>query len=154
MELEFTAMEGAAKSGDELATEDAAKYGDGQKERWPGGDPACVIRTEAASGDYTVDMRMKLQALIPTVEHAEETDFGAEMPRVAGDLKEGLGTGVKEQVVDEPFVLQGERSQFPRQREDSMDVGRGQQLLFARLEPAPACVALAPRAMAISTRVI
>src|ERR1700745_1039551 len=101
MELEFTAMEGAAKSGDELATEDAAKYGDGQKERSPGGDPAYVIRTEAASGDYTVDMRMKLQALIPTVEHAEDTDFGAGMTRVAGDLKEGLGTGVKEKVGDE-----------------------------------------------------
>lgn len=60
MELEFTAMKCAAKSGDELATEDAAKYGDGQKERSPGGDPACVVRGEAAGGNDTVDMRMKL----------------------------------------------------------------------------------------------
>src|ERR1017187_2737027 len=35
-----------------------------------------------------------------------------------------------------------------------MDVASGQQFPFARLEPAPARVALAPRAMAISTRVV
>src|SRR5271165_412874 len=87
MELEFTAMDGAAKSGDELATEDAAKYSDGQEEGAPGGDPAGVIWSEAAGCNYAVDMRMKLQALIPTVEHAEETDLGSKMPGIASDLK-------------------------------------------------------------------
>jgi hypothetical protein len=48
---------------------------------------------------------MKLQALIPAVEHAEETDLGSKMPWIAGDLKQGLSAGVKEQVVDEPLVL-------------------------------------------------
>ena len=65
-----------------------------------------MIRSEAAGGNDAVDMRMKLQALIPAVEHAEEADLGTEMPRIAGDLKQGLGAGVKEQVVDEPLVLQ------------------------------------------------
>ena len=40
VELELTAMEGAAKSGDELAAEDAAEHADGQEEGAPGGDPA------------------------------------------------------------------------------------------------------------------
>ena len=71
-------------------------------------------------------MRMKLQALIPTVKHAEETDLGSKMPWIAGDFKQGLSTGVKEQGVDEPLVLQGERSQFARQGEDGMDVAGGQ----------------------------
>jgi hypothetical protein len=30
---------------------------------------------------------MKLQALIPTVEHAEETDLGTKMPGIVSDLK-------------------------------------------------------------------
>jgi hypothetical protein len=57
---------------------------------------------------------MKLQALIPTMEHAEETDLGSKMPGIAGYLKQGLSAGVKEQVVDEPLVLQREWGQFPR----------------------------------------
>jgi hypothetical protein len=77
------------------------------------------------------------------MEHAEETDLGSKMPWIAGDLKQGLSAGVKEQVVDQPFVLQCERGQFPRQSEDGMDIASGQQFPFARLEPAQARVALA-----------
>ena len=59
---------------------------------------------------------------------------------------------MEEQVVDGPLVLQGERSQFARQGEDGMDIASGQQFPFALLEPATARVALAPRAMPVSTR--
>ena len=109
-----------------------------------------MIRRKAAGGNDAVDVRMKLQALIPAVKHAEETDLGTEMPWIAGDFKQSLCTGVEEQVVDEPLVLQCERSQFPRQREDGMYVASGQELAFARLEPASARVALAPWAVAIA----
>jgi len=64
-----------------------------------------VIWSETAGGDHAVDMWMKLQALVPAMEHAEETDLGSKMPWIAGDLKQGLSAGVKEQVVDEPLVL-------------------------------------------------
>src|ERR1019366_1125793 len=40
VELEFTSLKGVAKSGDELAAENAAKHADGQEEGTPGGDPA------------------------------------------------------------------------------------------------------------------
>ena len=154
VELERTSMEGVAKSFDELASEDTAEHADGQKEGAPGGDPAGVIRSEAAGGKYAVDMGMKLQALIPAMEHAEEADLGAKMPGIASDLKQGLGAGVKEQVVDEPLVLQCKRGQFPRQSENGMDVASGQQFPLARLEPAQARVALAPWAMPVSARVV
>ena len=71
-----------------------------------------MVRSEAAGRNDAVDMRMKLQALSPTVEHAEEADLGTEVSRIAGDLKQGLSARVKEQVVDEPLVLQRERGQF------------------------------------------
>src|SRR5579863_8744621 len=39
VELEFTAIEGAANCGDELAPEDAAEHADGKEEGTPGRDP-------------------------------------------------------------------------------------------------------------------
>ena len=93
---------------------------------------------------------MKLQALIPAMEHAEETDFGTEMAWITSDFKQCLSAGMEQQAVDQPLVLQGKRSQFARQCEDGMDVAGGQQFPFARLEPAPARVALASWAMPVS----
>jgi hypothetical protein len=113
-----------------------------------------VVRSEAACGKYTVNVRVKLQALIPAMEHAEETDLGTEMPWITSDFKQGLCAGMEEQVVDESLVLQGEWGQFPWQSEHSMDIASGQQFPFARLEPAPARVALASWAMSVSTGVV
>jgi hypothetical protein len=87
-ELKLTSMEGVAKSGDELAAEDAAENANGQEEGAPRGDPVGMIWSQAAGGNDAVDMRMKLQALIPTVEHAEETDLGAKVSRIASDLQQ------------------------------------------------------------------
>jgi hypothetical protein len=95
VELERTSMKGVAESGDELAAEDAAEHADGQEEGAPGGDPVCMIRRKAASGNDAVDMRMKLQSLIPTVEHGEEADLGSKVPGIAGDFKQGLGAGLE-----------------------------------------------------------
>src|ERR1039458_7297950 len=147
-------MEGVAKSVDELAAEDTAEHADGQEEGAPGGDPSGVIRRQTTGGQYAVDMGMKLQALIPGVQHAEEANLGTEMPGIASDLKQGLGAGMKQQVVNQPLVLQCERGEFPRQGEDGVYIASGQEFLFPRLEPAQARVALAARAMAVSARVI
>ena len=88
------------------------------------------------------------------MEHAEETDLGSQVAWIAGDLQQSWSTGVEQQVVDQPFILQGERSQFPRQREDDVHVAGGQQLAFPRLEPAPAGVALTLGAVPVSARVV
>jgi hypothetical protein len=60
---------------------------------------------------------------------------------------------VKEQVMDEPFVLERERGQFPRQRENGVHIASGQQFPLARLEPAHARVALTSWAMPVLARV-
>ena len=91
-----------------------------------------MVRDDAAGGNDAVDVGMKLQALIPAMEHAEETDLGTEMPWIAGDFRQGLSARVKEQVIDESLVLQGERGQFARQSEDRVDVAIGQKFPFAR----------------------
>ena len=154
MKEKLASLEGVAQSFDELAAEDAAEHADGQEEGAARCDPSCVIWIEASGGNDAVDMGMKLQALIPTMEHAEETDLGAKMAWIASDFKQGLGARVEEQVVDESLVLQCERSQFARQSEDGVNVACGQQFPFARPEPATARVALASRAMPVSARVV
>jgi hypothetical protein len=73
---------------------------------------------------------------------------------ITSDFKQCLSAGVKEQVVDEPLVLQGKRGQFPRQSEHGMDVASGQQFPLARFEPAPARVAVASWAMPVSAGVV
>ena len=113
-----------------------------------------MIRRKAAGGNDAVTVGMKLQALIPAMEHAEEADLGSKVTRIAGDLQQCRGAGLKEQVIDKPLVLQCERGQFPRQCEDGVHIASGQQFAFARLEPASTRVALASWAMPISTRVV
>ena len=109
-----------------------------------------MVRSEAAGGNDAVDVRMKLQALIPAVEHAEEADLGTKMPWITSDFQQGLRAGMEQQVVDQPLVLQGKRCQFPRQSKHGMDVACGQKFPLTRLEPESARVALAPWAMPIS----
>jgi hypothetical protein len=49
-----------------------------------------VVRRDAAGGKYAVDMRMKLQSLIPAMEHAEEADLGTKVPWINGEPGVGL----------------------------------------------------------------
>ena len=64
-----------------------------------------MVLSEAAGCNDAVDVRMKLQALIPAMEHAEEADFGTEMPWITSDFKQCLSAGMEQQVVDQPLVL-------------------------------------------------
>src|SRR5258708_30225159 len=154
VELECAFAECTPKSGDKLAAEDTAEHFDGKEEGSVRGDPAGVIRSETAGGEHAVDMGMMLQPLVPGMEHAEEADLRAEVTRIASDLQQGCSTGVKQQVVDQPFILQCEWSQFPWQGEDHVHVAGGQQLSFPRLEPAQAGVALTLGAVPVSARVV
>ncbi len=147
-------MKGGLESGDKLAAEDTAEHLDGKEEGAARGDPAGAIRSKTAGGKYAVDMGMMLQALIPGVEHAEEANLGSKVPGIASDLLQSCSAGVKQQVVDQAFILQCQRSQFPRQGEDDVHVAGGQQLPLPRLKPALAGVALASWAMPVATRVV
>jgi hypothetical protein len=85
-QAQLAALESGPKSGDELAAKHAPQYSNGKEEAWMGSNPAALIKRKSAGWDDTVDMRMKLEFLVPGVEHAEETDLGAEMGGVACDF--------------------------------------------------------------------
>src|SRR5208282_2209264 len=153
VELECTGVIGGLESGDKLAAEDTTEHFDGKEEGSARGDPAGVVRSETAGGQHAVDMGMKLQSLVPSMEHAEEADLGSKVA-TAGDLQQRCSAGVKQQVIDQPFILQGERSQFPRHGEDDVHVTGGKQLSFPRLEPAQAGVALPLGPVPVLARVV
>ncbi len=113
-----------------------------------------MVGSEAARGGHAVDMGMKLEALIPGMEHAEEADLRAQVARIASDLQQGGGTCLEQQVVDHALVLKRESSEFTGQGEDQVHVASGQQFPLACLEPAHASVGLAARTMPVATRVI
>ena len=68
---------------------------------------------------------------------------------IASDFEQGLGTGTKQQAVEEPLVLQGEGRQPMREGEDEVGVRGGQDFPAARLDPTVAGVGLALGAVPI-----
>ena len=88
-------------------------------------DPVGVIQRESTGWYHAMDMGMMLELLIPGVQHAEETDLGAQMSGIASNFEQGCGAGAEQQVVDDLLVLQGEGCQFPRQSKDDVHVGSG-----------------------------
>ena len=118
-------LKGGLECSNKLAAEDTAEHSDGKKEGAARGDPAGVIRSQTAGCQHAVDMGMMLQSLVPGMEHAEETDLGFQVAWMAGDLQQSCSTGAKQQVIDQSFILQCQRRQFPRQREDDVHVAAG-----------------------------
>jgi len=64
-----------------------------------------------------MDVRMKEQRLGPGVQHARETDLGAEILRVTCHVVQGLRDGGKEQAIAEPGI---------RTKQDVERVGHGE----------------------------
>src|ERR1700746_1176732 len=112
MEAKFALTEVAFQSDDKLAAKNLSQHVNGKKEARIGWNPTRVIERQSASGDQPRGGRVMFEFLIPSVEHTEEADFGAKMLGIAGDFEEGFSTGLQQQMVQDFFVLQGERGQL------------------------------------------
>ena len=117
MELKLGLVEGGLQPGDKLAAKDATECLDREEERVAGSDPAQVVGSEASCGSHTVDMGMKLEALFPTIEHAEEADLRTQVAGIASELQQGCSTCLKQQVVNHVLVLKREGREFTGQGE-------------------------------------
>ena len=154
VETQLALPEVAFESGHKLTAKDATEHLDGKEEGVAGLDPMIAIGRQSAGGHDTVHVRVMFEFLIPGVEHTEETDLGAEMFGIASDSEEGCGTGLQQEMVQEFLVLQGERRQFMGEREDNMDVARGEKLLTTRLEPTSTGVGLTLWAVPVAAAVV
>ena len=154
MKVELAVLKGALERFVELAAKDSAEHLDGKKEVVAWFDPARVIGGQPTGWHHAMYMRVKFEFLTPGVQHAEEADFGTEMLGIASDFEKSFRTGAKQEIVDDLLVLQDQRGQLTRKREDHMDVTRREKLLATRCEPAIASSCLTLRAVPISARVV
>jgi hypothetical protein len=86
-QMEPTMLKSRLETGDELTAKHTPEYLNGEKEARARSNPAGVIEREPAGGNNAVDMRMKLELLVPGVKHAEEADLSPEMSGVASDFE-------------------------------------------------------------------
>jgi hypothetical protein len=97
---------------------------------------------------------MKLERLVPGVKHTGKADLSPEMSGAASNLEKSFCAGTKQQTIDHPFVLLGQRSQLRRQSEHDMDVGRREQFAAPCFDPAFASAGLTLRTVPIAATVI
>jgi hypothetical protein len=112
VEANLALSEVALQSDDKLAAKNLSPHRDGEKEarvRWK---PMRVIERQSGGGHHTMGMAVMFEVLIPSVEHTEEADFGAEMLGTASDFEEGFGAGLEQQMIQGFLVLLGERRQL------------------------------------------
>ena len=76
-------------------------------------------------------MRVLQQILSPRVQHGEETDFSAEMLRVAGYSGQRFGGGAEQNIVNHFPVLICDARDLFRQREDHVKIFDRQQFCLA-----------------------
>ena len=67
-----------------------------------------VVEGQPTGRHHAMDMRVKLEFLIPGVQHAEEADLRTEVFWITCNLQKRFRTGAKQEIVDDLLVLQGE----------------------------------------------
>src|ERR1700720_2531131 len=94
-----------------------------------------------------MDMGMEPELLIPGMQHGEETEFRAEVFRIASDFEKCFRTGAEQQIVDDFLILQSQWRELRRKGEDHMDVARGEKFSLTCGDPSFADRGLTLRAV-------
>jgi hypothetical protein len=88
------------------------------------------------------------------VQHARESDLGAEILRVFCHVVQRFRNGRKEQTIGQPWIRTEESMELIRDGEDDVVVLDGKKMLLLRGEPAELLEALTLRTVPISTRIV
>jgi hypothetical protein len=101
-----------------------------------------------------MQMRMMLQILTPGVEDGDEADLRAQVLGSRCDRAQGLGGGVKQDVVDYGLILIRNRGDGLGQRKDHVEVLNGKEVGLAIFQPLRTDQRLAFRAVPIAATVV
>src|SRR2546427_6124053 len=69
-----------------------------------------------------MDMRVVFESLRPGVQDGEEANPSSQPFRIGGHFEKGFGHRPKQNSINDPRVLKGQRSQLMRQREDDVAI--------------------------------
>src|SRR5216684_1373520 len=154
MKVELAVSKGTLERFVELSAKDVTEHRDGKEEIVAWFDPARVIGRQSTGWHHTMYMRVGREFLTPGMQNTEEADFSTEVFGIAGHFEKSFRTGAKQETVEDLLVLQDQRGQMTRKREDHMDVARWEKLLATCCEPAIASSCLTLWAVPISARVV
>jgi hypothetical protein len=99
-------------------------------------------------------MGMPVEVLVPGVQNCGEADLGLQALIVPGQLQQGPGRGLKQQIVDEFRVASGQRLEVVGQGDHQVEVPGGQEPLPALGQPPGLLEALALGTVAVAAGVI
>jgi len=154
-ELKLAGCKRLAEIGEELPAEDLREGFDGEEEALPRRGPPLAVAGECAAGDEAVEVDMVEELLVPGVQDGREADLGGQaVLGVRGELVQGLGGPMEQDVVDRLLVGECQRVEGVREREDGVEVLDGQKLALACLQPPGLREGLALRAVAIAAGVV
>jgi hypothetical protein len=80
-----------------------------------------------------VDVGVRLEELIPRVEHRDDARSSPEV--ASANLDQGRRRSPEEKAIGKPRVPPEQRVEAVREREDVVKVGNGKQILDLRLDP-------------------
>src|ERR1700724_4277852 len=128
MKGELAVSKGALERFVELTAKDVTEHFDWKKEIVAWFDPARVICRQSTGGHHAMNMWVGREFLTPGMQNTEEADFCTEVFGIAGHFEKSFRTSAQQEIVEDLLVLQDQRGQMMRQREDDMDVARGESL--------------------------
>ena len=99
-------------------------------------------------------MRMVLQLLPPGVQNGKVADPCAQMLRIGSYLQQCFRGGLKQDVVHDFFILQGQSCQDLRQRKHDVDIRHRQELHRPLFHPFGSRFPLALGTMTVAARVV
>src|SRR4029434_411744 len=94
---------------------------------------SCVMH--AISVDYVVDVQMEPKLARPGLQNAQETQLGAEVLGVCGDILEGAGTLLEEQTVELLLVRPEQSAQLFWQSKGDQEIGNWKQFGLLQFDP-------------------
>ncbi|BDB29456.1 hypothetical protein CTP10_R68700 (plasmid) [Cupriavidus sp. P-10] len=91
------------------------------------------------------------QRLSPGVQDRDEAERGTQVAGIRGDGPQGVGGGLKQDVIDHALVLEGDCRDWLGQGKDDMEVRHRQEVRLAVVKPLRAGERLALRTVPITT---
>ena len=98
-------------------------------------DPFCLGSIKTACGDDQVKVGMKAHILVPGMKDSCKAYLCLEPFPISCQFEEGLGCGSKQDVVEDLFVVEDERIELVRERDDHMKILGGQDSTKSLFQP-------------------
>src|ERR1700720_2940321 len=113
-----------------------------------------MIDRQSAAGDDAMQMRILVQVLSPGMQDGEETEFGSQMPAIAGKGEQGLSGDAKKQIAELLLVVEHQFGDGFWNSEDHVKILDWQQFALPAFQPLGARQGLAFGTMPVAAGVV